>query len=265
MSPLPRGVEQVERYVRPFSTPVVIYRGSGIDRVASGTYIQHGGTPYILTAAHVADAVMDGTAVGISRDRDINRFTLSPNVLTVSKFEGRTGGESGPDLATIRIPPYYQKDIEALAGAFLNLERHRERPLLKEWRNLAPHDSILGVAGTPAERITMDDEITDIETTLGFVAERTIREEDGHVLIDVRTSYTSVPPPPGSFGGVSGGGIWLTPVQRATDGTLECTGEAELIGVAFWQSDREGEHRWIRGHGVEDIYNLLDTLSTAGP
>jgi hypothetical protein len=58
---------------------------------------------------------------------------------------------------------------------------------------------------------------------------------------------------PGTFGGVSGGGLWRIEVGKAADGTYAVS-EPLLAGVAFYQTPLVNQHRMIRCHAGDGVY-----------
>lgn len=61
---------------------------------------------------------------------------------------------------------------------------------------------------------------------------------------------------PESFGGVSGGGLWVVPLAEGDEGALEA-GRPMLYGIAFYQTSKEGTLRKIRCHGPSGIFGRV--------
>jgi hypothetical protein len=77
-------------------------------------------------------------------------------------------------------------------------------------------------------------------------------------FFDIDVDPTSLGEIQGTFGGVSGGGMWRYHIQRRAGdppGT-ETLGSLHLAGVAFYEEETRGaEHTFlIRGHGPRSIY-----------
>jgi hypothetical protein len=58
---------------------------------------------------------------------------------------------------------------------------------------------------------------------------------------------------PGSFGGVSGGGLWHIHL-RPSQSTGKFSWDRSLIGLAFYQSPVRRDCRFIRCHGRRSLY-----------
>ena len=60
---------------------------------------------------------------------------------------------------------------------------------------------------------------------------------------------------PQTFGGISGGGLWQVPLARSKKtNQLTWPGRKRFQGVAYWQTFPEDNHRLIRCHGPEGIF-----------
>ena len=72
--------------------------------------------------------------------------------------------------------------------------------------------------------------------------------------IDTKVKYTTTNDLPGSFGGVSGGGLRaFTPITRNSGETFEIRTRA-LCGVAFYETEITKNQRSIRHHFIDSVY-----------
>jgi hypothetical protein len=81
---------------------------------------------------------------------------------------------------------------------------------------------------------------------------RALREEGGFDLFNLKPS---LPMPPASYGGVSGGAVWRFLTERNGD-QLVVTGK-QLIGVPFYEIGPDDGPLDLICHGPQSIYNRL--------
>jgi hypothetical protein len=73
---------------------------------------------------------------------------------------------------------------------------------------------------------------------------------------------------PNNYGGVSGGGVWITPFSMDPDkGPSTLKSESPILaGVAFYQSEDTGGRRAITAHGTDSVYyRLPETIRSTSP
>jgi hypothetical protein len=80
-----------------------------------------------------------------------------------------------------------------------------------------------------------------------------LRTENGFDLFDLAPS---LPSPPSSYGGISGGGIWRTYIDSVGDGRYLVRGR-RLIDVPFFQLPAADDSLYLVCHGPKSIYELL--------
>ena len=86
----------------------------------------------------------------------------------------------------------------------------------------------------------------------GGLLQEDIAIRDGWDYITTACDDRAFPNLPGSYDGMSGGGIWSALFRGDGSGKYECAHYA-LTGVCFYQSWAPGA-RWLRGHFLRSIY-----------
>ena len=62
---------------------------------------------------------------------------------------------------------------------------------------------------------------------------------------------------------VSGGGLWYADLCKRADGSFVLFEKAQLEGVAFYLTAREGDYVRLRCHGRASIYDGITELHAA--
>lgn len=230
-------------------------RPTGSHSVGSGTLVDFKGVKGVLTAAHVADAIMALPEFGIMRfsRHKFQAMTCSSSEIDVVLLGGEHAGDPGPDIAFVRLPPRIVANLEAtnvffnpyVRGAALQAGAEAPKPSLRFVTGVVGEESkLLGHQGSEVKTehtsIIGIGEISAYEPGLGGIDrfEFEVRHHDGF-------------PPPRSYGGVSGGGIWQL---NEGDGPLS----KYLMGVAYRETapDATGIRRIIC-QGTNAIYEVL--------
>jgi len=84
-----------------------------------------------------------------------------------------------------------------------------------------------------------------------------IIEQDGWDYIQSKCFYCDENDLPQSFRGTSGGGIWsLEVLKNRASGKLS-VGKSALVGVSFYETKLEKNIRYVRGHFIKSIYDVM--------
>jgi hypothetical protein len=229
----------------------------------SGTLVRAGGKVGILTAAHVADQFTRRAEqpVGLVISQHIHQFVLYPPFIERVDFLGELGptDESGPDISFLRLLSLEnigticaRKSVYRLGGR--SFAQFDDFPInLCLWR----------LAGTPDEFSTKDparaphDPVLAATILTGACDFGSIERTERFDIIRLKVpagSYNF----PSNYGGVSGGGIWVSRLTMYPDKGLDSVSYESpfLAGVAFCQGaiDNNGE-RTIICHGPASIYD----------
>lgn len=234
-------------------------RDSAPSSLGSGTLIKFGTIVGVLTCAHVLEALLKEDEVGILcfpvRATQIQRLLLSMATTDSIAIGSAPWGESGPDLAFLRLPAAIVGDIERLA-TIANGNIHR--------RNIAAGEPALtrtfcAVSGV-IDEMTKPPIVTPIVN--GIVATTPFEGmiNAGHLFVDDDSVDRFRLQPvasdgvllPKSYKGTSGGGLWKVFLGQDDFSIFQ----VRLIGVAYWEKPI-GDELHIIGHGQVSIYDSL--------
>lgn len=252
---------EISNMIHNYSTALVMYttgpNGEEMARlIGSGTFVFLSDIFGILTAAHVAGLLRGSFSLGVSLKETEHKYKLNSTVLTIRKIAKGKEDSKGPDLALVILPNAEVGTIRATRN-FYNLDRNRQPPLAsRKGSNMA----VCALCGIP------DIQTTDQPSERGFTTVkeytsycyfggiRNIYEVDDFDYCDFEIKYDNTRNIPETFGGVSGGGLWL--IRLPLDEIIEAK-DYILFGVAFYQTERIGIYRSIRCHGPKSIYEKV--------
>lgn len=253
-------LDQVEQGLRHYVVPILgLWDNRPIPDlrlIGTGTLIEVDGQGCILTAGHVW-----GTAI----TADSLHFLLMPNrvrvELSVDDIEARTNWrrdhpeEWGPDLALLEIPTEKLGAFKA-CKSFLDFERQRTDVSRNPPKTEKGLWAVYGVV-SDFSSVTVDPENRSLDAQLvaraffgGIVG---THSNMGYDYYDTRADMV-LPGVPGSFGGVSGGGLWEVGLTISKTGVISWKGERHFRGVAFWESSVKEQQRIVRCHGPSSIF-----------
>ena len=229
---LPTTNDEVYRLLAASTVGIAKIRDRG-DIVAdahltgSGTLVRVGGVAGILTAAHVLARLRERT-IGIipfTRVESTSQFKLD---IEESDLVFAEGWPNGPDLAFLRIANQERVGtLEAWGCVFYNLELNRPIP------SNADEFCLCGVIDETriVEETAGRPPITGYQAMFGAVS--SVDVNDGSETLRVRLAHDADIPPPQSYGGVSGGALWLIS-RNGTDTPFRI-----LVGVAYYECDAD--------------------------
>lgn len=218
----------------------------------SGTLVEFNGFRGIVTAAHVAEAICAMREVGLvlfSPGRTAEALSLKGEALDATYVRGPSYGPGGPDLAFVRLPQEVE-DRVAASKAFFNSAVRWHRP-----QGSNDQEQLFVLTGLLAEAV-VDHGIVDGShkseqsaiIATGRLADHQ-KDQSGVDMLDFHRDQDPDNPPPGTYGGVSGGGLW-----RVRDEELGTT----LIGVAYYENEADqAGHRVIKCHGPLSVHEVL--------
>lgn len=220
----------------------------------SGSIVSINNVVFLVTAGHVARAVMNGTRAGVygvvSPQKKSRAVEFDPHLCDAVLHWNDEDSPLGPDIAAIKLPPGPTAQI-AQTRIIYNLDR---RANLTE--EIIPAEDLI-LAGFPSsatmKNVSIDDWQRHDMITLSVVAgDRTAAIVDHHGFdrFEFTPIYTSGPPP-STFEGVSGGGLWYLDADDPETVPM-------LAGVAYYQGKRmENGNRVLTCAGAESIYAKL--------
>jgi len=224
--------------------------------IGSGTFLSIGSSYGVLTAQHVPDRLRPGDSLGLSaaREGDEHAMIVSRDSIRVIDVARRDSDEFGPDLAFIVLADWSDVVTVKASRGFHPLDPDAEELISTP----PPMDGgIWFFCGAPGE------DIRDEPSERGFLGIKSFRDlclAGGPTATFERGDYDyfdlDAEPEakiPGSFQGMSGGGLWQVTLTKAEDGT-HMPSRYLFSGVNFYQGVRPGGVRYMRCHGRRSIY-----------
>jgi hypothetical protein len=227
--------------------------------LGSGTLIRFGNIIGFLTCAHVLEALLDEEEIGILcfpvRATQVQRLRLPIERRDGLAIGARPWGESGPDLAFLRLPAWIVGDIESIA-TIVNGDLHRQNIVAGDPEGTMKLCAMAGVVAEITKPAIVDHVPKGVVVTTPFEALLNV----GHVFVDDENADRFRFQPvasegvilPKSYKGTSGGGLWKFYLAQENFSLVQ----ARLIGVAYWEKP-VGDELHIIGHGQIGIYETL--------
>jgi hypothetical protein len=248
--------ESIARGAQLYSTPLFSLKltsdGDRLDLAGSGTYIREGERYFILTAAHVWHNVLkDSDFVGVTlREIDDHRcFIETKAIVPRGPVRPEVWNNLGPDIVSLEIPPSRVGEIKALRG-FYEMDGG-----LKAMVKVDRSEAYL-LVGTPGELGSFTQNHASVQL-LGLWDGVPVAFKAGDLDYFDFKARLHPDTPAGSFGGVSGGGLWRVQIYpHPESGEVEST--VALEGVAFWEHGTSHGQGVIRCHGVESVRKVLE-------
>lgn len=220
----------------------------------SGTIVSIKGVAFLVTAGHVAKAFMESSFGGVygimSPGKEVRPVEVHPGLCdAIIHWSGEVSAE-GPDIAAIKLPPEQTAAIERQRVVY-NLDK---RAGMKDLFGPAEDVILTGFPSTATMyNVSMDEwRRKDMMTLTVVGGSRTpaVRDDQDFDRFDFEGVYTSGPPP-STFQGVSGGGVWY--LNASDPDTVPL-----LAGIAYYQGERrEDGNRVITCAGANSIYTKL--------
>jgi hypothetical protein len=274
-----RGIEaarQISQRLQPYCT-VLLKLFVGADghkrvlQIGSGTLVRAGLTHGILTAFHCTVPLNGDYLLGLSGGPEgkAHNFTLERHMIKIVPIAKPFDDERGPDLAFVAIADWSKVEALRASKSFYDLTGDKDAVL----NDSTPPDKTLWyICGVPNERLE------DVPPEAGF--ERTFQfqhlcgaggvdrafDRDGFDYAEMDITPAPDDPPPSSFEGMSGGGLWQVPVAPANELPFSAVNHF-LAGVIYYQGVSESGVRFVRSHFRKSVYihALSAILQTKSP
>ena len=231
--------------------------------IGSGTLVILNGKHCILTARHVAEAIIkkgDSLSLMTSFDGKMQRYSYPKTALDFRLSDDATNGDesAGPDVAVIVLP---QAAIGYLIAqkTFYNIDM-RVGAFVKH-----PADEgfwfSCGVVKEGMQKLGTVDQFQDVKGYWGLCGVGANPKEwtaDGFDYLDFDVHYPREDLPQ-SFQGLSGGGVWQILFNRSADGTVAPV-EFILSGVVFFETAIQNDRRQLRCHGRDTVCQQVPAL-----
>jgi hypothetical protein len=228
-------------------------QGTGHRFVGTASCINVRGVKYLLTAAHVW-AALSGSRFAVAAEHEHKLVGLDKDLVVETVLSSGRNDEYGPDLALLKLPPN-EEDLVPSTKSWHNWEKDVALVLGKD---CSPVGLMYIVMGAPAELSTFGREADIIKGCAFAFSEAAWPERGDYDYVDLSIDPTVGPK---SYGGVSGGGLWLAEFCRdeaAAD--WRWTGKVSLQGVAFFQ---KAEEKVIRCHGRQSVERIIGEASVS--
>ncbi|MGD0662225.1 MAG: hypothetical protein ABSD38_29570 [Syntrophorhabdales bacterium] len=257
---------EISDTIQNYSTPIVRYtRGSDgketVELKGSGTFVTSSGTFAILTAAHVVGELEKKKpfSLGLYVQESEHKYLIDSQYLRPQVVARGKDDATGPDLGLIELPNSELGWIKA-SRTFYDLDAAEEyigRPGTfdtERYIYLLCGTPDLLKADLPSERHYVGvRQYTQLCLSVSVGSPFTVGDFNYY---DAEVDYGERRRLPESFGGVSGGGLWVVPLTENTEDALEA-GRPMLYGVAFYQTAIESDLRKIRCHGPSGIFRQV--------
>jgi hypothetical protein len=230
-------------------------------RTSSGIFVNTGRFDGILTAHHVANALMRESDFGLciaDRPHTVILESAHCQHVPIGYPPNKAYGENGPDLSLIIL-----RD-ETLLATLRSLKSfcYLDTKDL-EYFAAPPEGLIWCISGSPHEAtklVSYSPTTGPLTRFQNFVGEATFHSKVTREGFD----YLKLRVPHGEWNfpqnckGMSGGGMWLVPLSTEGEDMNTLRHEPPILaGVSFHESDVEDNERVITGHGYDSIYTRL--------
>lgn len=245
-------LDEVRERLWTYTASVFAVEGTRPRYRGTATCVSALGRPYLLTAAHVWDALA-GPRFALSLEADRVLVSIERNHVEPKAFRPTGPEELGPDLALIGIHDLVAADIRQVK-AFYNLDKRR--PRITE---SVPYDTGLwAIVGAPAEQSTFGEDEAVMKISLFASRIVGFSQRGDFDFVDLAFYHEGRPDLPQSYGGLSGSGLWQVPIEKsASTGRLSMAEQVHLEGVAFYQEFATQHEGVIRCHGRRSVYEHL--------
>ncbi len=248
----PLVLERVRRFTIGFARA-----GGAPAALGSGVLFRIGDTRGILTCAHVEAYLQEiGTVgvVGFSRPTAFQAMTFDIRDAHTLVWGSPPWTKTDPDICFVRLSPDQANSIEA-RFSFLNADLN-----LQKYRKPEPSDIVVHAVCGLVDEFSGPTTREGGQVRTGLKAVLTpgrIVEADGHTTT-LECLERNIPDLPTSFGGTSGGGLWLVHLRSDADGNPEIV-DIRLRGIASWE-DRVAQPPRIVSQGLGRVALIIGTV-----
>jgi hypothetical protein len=228
--------------------------------VGTGTLVNIEGLDCILTADHVLEVFAEPERLSLMSsfkgEPRGHEFALSH--LGIHRIARGPSAEAGPDVGLIVLP---QQSIGALRSEkiFYNVNRRSERfagTYLPRDHGFWFNCGLIGETEKALAPLPNVPNLKGYEGLCGASANPTESDDGVFDYLEVRVDYGGRTDLPGTFGGMSGGGLWQVLLRKTASGIIEPE-DYILSGVTFFQTAVEQKTRRLRCHGRKTVYECV--------
>lgn len=234
------------------------------DSAGSGTLVKIGKAHFILTAAHVAEALPTKGDVGIVRfstqEIHLQKLTLDMGYVQPIAIGNSPFSDKGPDLALLPLPEPFVSTVAA-TNSFFDLGRRSQLASAGKFPSKICFDCLAGVIAERTTDVAVPEDAGFLKRSFEASFEpgtfAPLAEHEGYDLLRFTPQEDEGYEPPSSYQGVSGAALWRVFCERDIRGKVKVK-EPWIWGVAFWQSETVDDgSRTITCHGPKSIYERL--------
>lgn len=263
----PHLLDMIMREFVPYSVALARIKdetASTFTPLGSGTLVHRNGRFGIMTAHHCLHACKPQVRLGVVGGdtlllvlRGGRSLVVQSERLLEHPLAIPTTDEFGPDLTFIEILPTGSLDSCKAIGSFWSLNGDTE-VVLREFGN---PKTPLASTGFPQADYKTEIKGNDIHhkvkhmAYIGVIEPQDLVQRSGWDYLETEFNYDECNELPESFCGMSGGGIWGMQLRKHKDGNITIEKSA-LIGVTFYQTERQTNQRQVRAHFIRSIYDL---------
>ncbi|CDZ35582.1 Hypothetical protein NGAL_HAMBI1145_29170 [Neorhizobium galegae bv. officinalis] len=208
--------------------------------LGSGTLVKMAGVRGVLTAGHVAIALKDEERVGIVNFGPGKFQTLIFNPNDEDGFSMVSDEENGPgaiDIAFIRLPQETERQL-AVNQAFWDMDE-RIRLVYESGKFLDdPVHVVMGVIGERSDHDHSNEKyVNSWYEAMMHVGSVDSRAVENDLIVIFRPNLAESIPAPTSYGGTSGGPLWVMSQQalHKVAGAAWSKFDFHIFGVAFYE------------------------------
>lgn len=236
--------------------------------VGSGTCVRRNGVFGVLTAHHCLHAVYPEITLGGAASEELwfvlnngRAVLVAPDELVEHPIgaprEGSYGPE-GPDLTFIEIPTGPRLSSVTAVNSFVPLDRTPD-DIIRRYCVGMPYITNVGFpAERQSQRIIQAREQVSVDMTLmsyfSSLDQSRIATRENWDYIRAVCDRRVGGDLPTSFGGLSGGGIWVVDLHRDHVGNFSVR-DFRFVGVSFYEEEIDVNRRAIVGHYVRSVYS----------
>lgn len=241
---------------------------------ASGTFVKCGSRFGILTAYHAIESFNftpnSTDQLGIATAEYPHALLIEMQYLNPHYIEFRSPDKyGGPDMVFLEILDQSKLFWIKENKSFWDIPSEHGVSTIKECYSNS--DSLWAIAGLPQSAKQEEQPEGGFDCVIGLPVQVYFSgieggfEAGGFDYIELKANYESKDPMADSFVGVSGGGLWRTPmsIDRKDLKALKF-GEPVLSGLQFLQTPLEGNSRRLRCHGYKSVNLLFTTVLKNG-
>jgi hypothetical protein len=253
-------IENISNALRNYSTALIrLFTKDGKraeqELMGSGTFVTIGNVSGILTAHHVAQKFSPDNQLGLALIEREHYVSIPWQYIRNIEVAIPINDEYGPDLSFLALPGRYLENIKTYKS-FYPLNPPQDSTQINPGKQ-----DLWFIYGTIGEWTTEELSSTgfmDVKGYQGFGGMtflENVYQKGTYDYMEIKASFGSENTPR-SFGGMSGGGLWRTPIL-INDAGIFSAKDYFLVGMIFYQTELKDGARYLRCHGPNSLYQVV--------